>query len=507
MKIRFKYLLISIALIYNSYDLIAQGIGINSTGALANNDAGLDVDFANKGILIPRVNLINLTTFNPPITNNGNTTSLLVFNTNNAIGQGYYYWDGTQWVKLITEFDAWMLDGNAGTTPTTNFIGTTDNADLVIRTNNNERFRIFNTGEVSINSPINNADAGLNINFNDKGVLIPRVNLVNLTTFNPPITNNGNTVSLLVYNTNIALGEGFYYWNGTQWVKLITGFDAWMLTGNAGTTSAVNFIGTTDNADFVIRTNNTERVRILSSGNIGVNITNPVLSVQINQTDAIGIPSGTTAQRPTTPPVGSLRFNTTTGVTEVFNGTCWQNVNTPPIGATYIQWFNAADPNTIYPCTQWVATDIANGEFIRARGGNSNVPANTALTGTVQQHAMQQHQHTATVTINNATGLVTNAAGSHLHTFQTRFHGTSSDGLCQNCVTYFPLGGDDFPWPDNINPFIATHNTSVDGNHTHTIPDHNHTGTVTVNNVSAGANTASETRPTNVAVIFWRRIN
>lgn len=396
----------------SSFDLISQGIGINSTGALANNDAGLDVDFANKGILIPRVNLINLTTFNPPITNNGNTASLLVFNTNNAIGQGYYYWDGTQWVKLITELDAWMLTGNAGTVPT------------------------------------------------------------------------------------------------------------------------VNFIGTTDNADFVVKTNNTERVRILSNGNIGVNINNPVLSIQINQTDAIGIPSGTTAQRPANPPVGSLRFNTTTGVTEVFNGNCWQNVNTPPIGATYIQWFNAADPNTIYPCTQWVATDITNGEFIRARGGESNVASNAPLTGIVQQHAMQQHQHTGTITINNATGLSTNSAGSHNHGGFTGGYNDIGSG-CGN-PKYVP-------YDDNINnstfavatgnspsltcPWNAeqiagnflgrlnnelnhNHSISADGNHTHTIPPHNHTGTVIINNVSGGANTnANETRPTNVAVIFWRRIN
>jgi hypothetical protein len=37
---------------------------------------------------------------------------------------------------------SWSLAGNAGTDPATNFIGTTDNKDIVFKTNNAERFRI-----------------------------------------------------------------------------------------------------------------------------------------------------------------------------------------------------------------------------------------------------------------------------------------------------------------------------------------------------------------------------
>lgn len=60
--------------------------------------------------------------------------------------------------------------------------------------------------------------------------------------------------------------------------------DAWLLTGNAGTSPAQNFLGTKDNADLVIRTNNTERMRITASGQIGVNNPNPqgILDVRGN---------------------------------------------------------------------------------------------------------------------------------------------------------------------------------------------------------------------------------
>jgi len=55
----------------------------------------------------------------------------------------------------------------------------------------------------------------------------------------------------------------------------INGAGLWRTTGNAGTNAANNFIGTTDATDFVFRTNNTSRMRILSDGNVGIGISNP----------------------------------------------------------------------------------------------------------------------------------------------------------------------------------------------------------------------------------------
>jgi hypothetical protein len=51
--------------------------------------------------------------------------------------------------------------------------------------------------------------------------------------------------------------------------------NAWSLTGNSGTTPSTNFIGTTDAQDWVIKTNNTERMRVTSAGNVGIGINNP----------------------------------------------------------------------------------------------------------------------------------------------------------------------------------------------------------------------------------------
>jgi hypothetical protein len=57
--------------------------------------------------------------------------------------------------------------------------------------------------------------------------------------------------------------------------------NAWSLTGNAGTNPTTNFIGTTDTQDWVIKTNNSERIRIKSDGNVGIGTNNPISQLQI----------------------------------------------------------------------------------------------------------------------------------------------------------------------------------------------------------------------------------
>lgn len=139
----------------------AQNVGINPTGALPNSSAGLDVDFSNKGVLIPRVALTARNS-NAPI-GAGIANSLLVYNTAtsgtypNNVYPGYYYWDGTQWQRLMSgAADGWQVTGNtlSGTLPASpnEFIGTLNNADWIVKTNNTERMRVKSNGQVVINN-------------------------------------------------------------------------------------------------------------------------------------------------------------------------------------------------------------------------------------------------------------------------------------------------------------------------------------------------------------------
>lgn len=57
------------------------------------------------------------------------------------------------------------------------------------------------------------------------------------------------------------------YYDGSQWQE-IGGENGWSLLGNNGTNSNVNFLGTNDNNDLNIRTNNTDRVRVETNGNL-----------------------------------------------------------------------------------------------------------------------------------------------------------------------------------------------------------------------------------------------
>lgn len=57
---------------------------------------------------------------------------------------------------------------------------------------------------------------------------------------------------------------------------------AWSTTGNAGTNSGINYIGTNDNISLRIKTNGTERMVIDSVGNVGIATAAPKTSADIN---------------------------------------------------------------------------------------------------------------------------------------------------------------------------------------------------------------------------------
>lgn len=413
--------------------------------------------------------------------------------------------------------------------------------------------------------------------------------------------------------------QGLQGIQGTQGIQGLQGPTGVGVTGPTGTTGITgptgmgSLCGSAAAGYISMFTSGTDlcnSIMFQSGTRIGVNTTSPAVTFQINATDGLGLPTGTTAQQPAGAPVGTIRYNTTKGVAEIYTGTCWQNVNTPPVGATYVQWFPAADPNTIYPCTQWQAFDISNGEFIRARGGNANVSSAGALTGTTQSYATENHSHSVTGTINGPGTLTSSAAGAHSHTWggwwsndDSRDYGTGTGngdgngntisdnsfwwgGAVGTTTAYTDIGSGNngshnhggstagvnyatgvwIPYDDNLasncqtggfgdsNPSTCgntwngkptagnfmgqlsdgcmahTHGINADGahnhtvpmyahrhwmkqrptstepGHTHTVPDHTHTFTLNAANMTGG-NVANETRPNNVAVAFWRRVN
>ncbi|MFN5309617.1 MAG: beta strand repeat-containing protein, partial [Candidatus Kapaibacterium sp.] len=182
---------------------------------------------------------------------------------------------------------AWALLGNAGTNPSVNYIGTSDNQPLVVRTNAVERLRVFTSGNVGIGSPTDDASALLNLTSTTKGVLFPRMTQAQRLAIGSP------TDGLLVYQSDNTPGspQGFYGRIFGQWVAL----PGWSLTGNAGTDPTNNYLGTNDARDLSLRTNSTPRL-LLKEGTLNLQLihTNANMGrLELKQSSTTGYRIGT----------------------------------------------------------------------------------------------------------------------------------------------------------------------------------------------------------------------
>lgn len=162
-------LIISILLISCSTGVFAQtGAPTNS----ANENAVLDLNnttgSASKGLLLPN---IALTSTSSPSPLSGHVKGMHIYNTTNTaqVPAGEYYNDGTQWIRVSNGNESWSTTGNTGTSAAVNGLGTTDNNDLVFKTNNIERMRVLAAGNVLLGAtslPTGGANTKLSITHN-----------------------------------------------------------------------------------------------------------------------------------------------------------------------------------------------------------------------------------------------------------------------------------------------------------------------------------------------------
>ncbi|MBK6347411.1 MAG: tail fiber domain-containing protein [Bacteroidales bacterium] len=135
-------------------------VAINTDGTLPDNSAMLDVKSTSQGLLIPRMTMVQRNNIAGP------ATGLMVFQTDNT--PGFYHNSGTPaspaWI-LSGNGASWGLNGNSGTSATSNFIGTTDNVPLSFRVNNQKAGAIeINTSNTSLGYNSLNANVGGNSN-------------------------------------------------------------------------------------------------------------------------------------------------------------------------------------------------------------------------------------------------------------------------------------------------------------------------------------------------------
>lgn len=238
----------------------------------------------NGSTWLPADDLTGLTTVaaNVPITGNGTAGNPLTMTQANGTTNGFL--SSTDWTtfnnKLSTVAVTARLTGN-GTTANpldiaqqgaTNgqvleWNGTTwapanDDGALPIGTVTNSTLRWSGTNWVENTNVLSTAPGQVIVNAG-----------LNLSGTASPLLVNGSAGT-----TNFVLtsqGAG----NTPTWQDASSLITAWRLSGNALTggapSSPTEFFGSTNNYDVVFRSNNTERMRILGSGNVGIGLTNP----------------------------------------------------------------------------------------------------------------------------------------------------------------------------------------------------------------------------------------
>ena len=208
--------------------------------------------------------------------------------------------DGT-WKDTTASTNQWSITGNTGTTSTTNFIGTIDNKSFKIKTNNTQGILLDSLGSVGIGTaPIfatsNPEKLLVDAGTTSYNVISGKGNLNNYLQLNIKNSNAGTTASSDVVATNDAGTEA----NGINYVDMGVNSSANTSTGVLGGANTGYLYAT--GSDFAIgnassgrslnfftggTASSNERMRIDSSGNVGIGTTTPSSKLHVNGTNPL----------------------------------------------------------------------------------------------------------------------------------------------------------------------------------------------------------------------------
>lgn len=177
-------------------------------------NAALDIKSTTGGLLIPRMNSTQRDAMSSP------TTSMLIYNTTTAVFEKY---NGTSWVSIEGGSSGWGLTGSSISSG--NFLGTTNNEDLVFKRNNAQVGKLGITNvAIGTSALINNQSGGTG----------------NIAIGNA--TMQENTTG----DNNTAVGIGALLQNTTGFNNIAIGYNAGQTTADPGlntTGSSSIFIG------------------------------------------------------------------------------------------------------------------------------------------------------------------------------------------------------------------------------------------------------------------------
>ena len=189
-------------------------------------------------------------------------------------------------------------------------------------------------GTTSPNSQLDVRASNQALPANNDGILIPKIDTFPAS--NPSASQQGMLVYLTTTTTfaSVSKSPGFYYWDNTttNWIGMQTSSNGWNVSGNTGTAPATNFIGTTDDKDFVFKRFNVRSGFIGSpnttTGSMNTSLgANSMLNPSGTRNVAIGtnvFPSLTTGSR-----------NVSVGDQSMFSNTTGDNNSALGTGALY----------------------------------------------------------------------------------------------------------------------------------------------------------------------------
>lgn len=191
--------------------------------------------------------------------------------------------------------NAWMQDGNTFTA--IKKFGTISNHDIPFITNNTEKMRLTATGKLGIGTSTFNAtypeqllvDAGASGNTNYQNVIVGKGNTNSYAQLNIQNTNAGTAASSDVVATANNGNESINYidMGVNSGSNTSTGVLGGANTAYLYSTGSDFVIGnSTNNKDLAVYTTTggtpTERMRVLSNGNIGINTNAPVSTLDVD---------------------------------------------------------------------------------------------------------------------------------------------------------------------------------------------------------------------------------
>lgn len=394
------------------FRVTGQSIGIGT--ATPNASAQLDITSTTKGMLIPRMTEAEKNAISGPV------QGLMVFNTTT---NSFQYYNGAQWSNMT---HSGIVTGTNNRLP--KFVGLWGLQNSMVTDNGSG---------VSVNGTGANADGSaiMDIQSTTKGLLIPRMTTLQRIAIPSPFT------GLLVFDNST---NSFWYYNGSTWSDLSGGSSKWNASGNdiynnnpgnvgIGTSnpggvrlavdSSIMIDQSNSNQGFLDRsslyfgsdmrvgilrsflsgssgrnglgffTNNTRRMTIDSTGQVGIGTINPLQKLHVNGTTYLAGNVGIGSSTP------DYAFENLWGYNYMFYGL---GIGTLP-GSSYLFDVGASLPS------RFQGALTVNGAFTVNDNATINGTATVNGNGVVD----------GTLTVNNGKGVAYNAnSATNLRIYQ-----------------------------------------------------------------------------------------